>query len=139
MHLYGQGRQLDLDGNSAGLFPRRKNSEETAASSVYSFNQLKRFPTLTHKCPQPDCSWSLGRTRSLPAATATLIITILFIYDAPAQVLETTSKHSTVIGGSCRKYYFVATKTNTCISQQKYVCRDKMMFVATNILLSRQK
>ena len=44
---------------------------------------------------------------------------------------------STVIGGSCHKYYFCRDKT-CLLLQQKYACRGKTI-VAANIILSRQK
>ena len=73
------------------------------------------------------------------------------------------AKEKTIIGGSCHKYHFCRgmclSRQNTsfhatrvcrgqiCVchdktrlfTRQKYACRDKIMFVAISILLSRQK
>ena len=53
---------------------------------------------------------------------------------------EQTKK--TIIGGSCHKYHFCEKKivaTNTCLSRQRPVSRDKHVFVATKVCSSRQK
>ena len=51
---------------------------------------------------------------------------------------------ASVIGGSCHKYHFCRDKimfvaTSILLSRQTRVCRDKSKLVATNVIVWRQK
>ena len=96
---------------------------------------------VTRQCPETTTFQEKGEPKRIRTEVPLLTI--------PTPYRKAKSAHiKTIIGGSCHKYYFVATKllsrqTRVCrdqtrlLSRQNYACRDKS-FAATKLCLSLQ-